>query len=121
MRKILFYSFLVFSMAFCISSSAAGNPGPEKTVLFMWWNVENLFDPANNPATDDDDFTPEGSMNWTEKKLLLKQMRIRHTLSAIKAHPDYRKYPDIVAFASPEETALSTTDMTAAIVRQLGA
>ena len=53
----------------------------------MWWNVENLFDPGNDPATDDDDFTPEGKLHWTEKKLLLKQMRIRHLLSAVKRTP----------------------------------
>jgi len=68
----------------------------------MWWNVENLFDPANDPAKDDDDFTPEGSMQWTKKKLFLKQMRIRHVLSIIDAHPDYGKYPDILAFAEVE-------------------
>ena len=102
MRRLLSYAFLLFGIAFCISSSASGNTRPEKNVLFMWWNVENLFDPTNDPATDDDDFTPDGSMNWTQKKLLLKQMRIRHTLSAIEAHPDYRKYPDIVAFAEVE-------------------
>jgi hypothetical protein len=68
----------------------------------MWWNVENLFDPHNNPATDDDDFTPQGKLQWTEKKLTLKQMRIRHLLSAVKAHPDYGKYPDILAFAETE-------------------
>ncbi len=102
MRKLLSSAFLFFGMAYSLSCPATANPKPEKSVLFMWWNVENLFDPANDPATDDDDFTPEGSMNWTEKKLLLKQMRLRHTLSAIKAHPDYRKYPDIIAFAEVE-------------------
>jgi len=102
MRTLLSCVLLFFSMAYGITCPAKGNPKPEKTVLFLWWNVENLFDPANDPATDDDDFTPEGSMQWTEKKLLLKQMRIRHTLSVIKAHPDYRKYPDIIAFAEVE-------------------
>ena len=90
MRKLLSFVFLFFSIASCISCPATGNPKSEKNVLFIWWNVENLFDPGNDPATDDDDFTPDGSMNWTEKKLLLKQMRIRHTFSAIQAHPDYR-------------------------------
>ena len=102
MLKFFSYAFLLFGMAFCISRSATGNIKPEKTLLFMWWNVENLFDPSNDPSTDDDDFTPDGSMNWTEKKLFLKQMRIRHTLSAIKEHPDFRKYPDILAFAEVE-------------------
>ena len=68
----------------------------------MWWNVENLFDASDDPATDDDDFTPEGKLQWTEKRLTLKQMRICHLLSAVEAHPDYRKYPDILAFAEVE-------------------
>jgi exonuclease III len=102
MRKILAFVLLFFSMAPWITSPAAGDPRPEKTVLCMWWNTENLFDARNDPNTNDDDFTPEGSMHWTEKKLLLKQMRIRHVLTAIEAHPNYRKYPDILAFAEVE-------------------
>ena len=102
MRKLLSCIFLLFGMASSLSRHAAGNPTHEKNVLFLWWNVENLFDPANDPATDDDEFTPEGTMQWTEKRLLLKQMRLRHVLSAIEAHRDYRKYPDIIAFAEVE-------------------
>jgi hypothetical protein len=73
-----------------------------KELLFLWWNVENLFDPADDPTAADDEFTPAGRLHWTLKKLLLKQMRIRHVISAVKAHPDYRKYPDLVAFAEVE-------------------
>ncbi len=106
MRKVLFWVFLFCSTASWCSSSVAGNPKTGKNLLFMWWNVENLFDPHNDPATDDDDFTPGGKLHWTEKKLTLKQMRIRHILSAVEAHPDYRKYPDVVAFAEVENRNL---------------
>jgi len=102
MRKILVFVLLFFSIVSWNTRAAAANPQPEKTVLLMWWNVENLFDPKDDPNTNDDDFTPEGSMHWTEKKLILKQMRIRYVLSSIEAHPDYRKYPDILAFAEVE-------------------
>ncbi len=102
MRKFLCSIFIIFALGSWISSSAAGKNTSKKSVLFLWWNVENLFDPENDPATDDDDFTPEGKMQWTEKKLLLKQMRIRHLLSMIEAHPDYMKYPDIIGFAEVE-------------------
>jgi len=74
----------------------------EKSVLFLWWNVENLFDTSNDPHTEDDDFTPGGKLQWTEKKLLLKQMRICHLMSAVAAHPEYGKYPDLLAFAEVE-------------------
>ncbi len=102
MRILLCCFFLLFSAMSLISRPATGNQKPEKTVLLLWWNVENLFDPHNDPLTEDDDFTPEGKLQWTEKKLILKEMRIRHLLTAVKAHPDYRKYPDIVAFAEVE-------------------
>ena len=102
MRKLLCCVFLLFGVASWISCPVIGNLKREKTVLFMWWNVENLFDTQNNPATEDDDFTPEGKLQWTNKRLILKQMRIRHLLSAIEAHPDYRKYPDVLAFAEVE-------------------
>ncbi|MBM3163163.1 MAG: endonuclease/exonuclease/phosphatase family protein [Chlorobi bacterium] len=72
------------------------------TLLFMWWNVENLFDSTNDPATEDDDFTPEGSRHWTKKKLLLKQVRIQQVLESIRNSPDYLRYPDIIAFAETE-------------------
>ncbi|HRH37945.1 MAG TPA: hypothetical protein PK760_06340 [Flavobacteriales bacterium] len=34
----------------------------------LFYNVENRFDTKNDPATNDDDFTPGGEMHWTEKR-----------------------------------------------------
>jgi hypothetical protein len=102
MRTILICFFIFFIAESAIAGTLHKTPVAEKSVFIMWWNVENLFDTRNDPLTDDDDFTPAGKLNWTEKKLTLKQMRIRHTLMAIDAHPEYRKYPDIVAFAEAE-------------------
>ncbi len=73
-----------------------------KELVILWWNVENLFDTVDDPATADDEFTPAGRLHWTPKKLRLKQMRLRHLISAVKAHPDYGKYPDILVFAEVE-------------------
>ena len=72
------------------------------SLLLMWWNVENLFDTRNDPNTDDDEFTPDGQLHWTEKKLLLKRMRIARVFRAIRADRACRKYPDVVAFAESE-------------------
>ncbi|TLU82566.1 MAG: endonuclease/exonuclease/phosphatase family protein [Chlorobium sp.] len=106
MRQFLCFFFLFFGTTPLISHPATGNHKPEKTVLFLWWNVENLFDPQNDPLTDDDEFTPDGKLQWTEKKLILKEMRIRHLFTAVEAHPDYRKYPDIFAFAEVENKSV---------------
>lgn len=32
------------------------------------YNVENLFDTQDDPATNDDDFLPDGSMQWTPER-----------------------------------------------------
>ncbi|MCF7824414.1 MAG: endonuclease/exonuclease/phosphatase family protein [Candidatus Marinimicrobia bacterium] len=37
-----------------------------------FWNVENLFDTANDVSTQDDDFTPAGRYAWSETQLLKK-------------------------------------------------
>ena len=36
------------------------------TVAF--YNFENLFDTINDPATNDDEWTPKGAQHWTSKK-----------------------------------------------------
>ena len=60
--------FIFFTAALWLQGAVTGTPNPEKAVLLLWWNVENLFDADNDPATEDDDFTPEGKLQWTEKE-----------------------------------------------------
>ncbi|NTW56060.1 MAG: endonuclease/exonuclease/phosphatase family protein [Chlorobiaceae bacterium] len=85
-----------------INASKSNDTGSGKKLLILWWNVENLFDAVDDPATADDDFTPSGRLHWTPKKLFLKQMRLRHVITAVRASPDYGKYPDLLAFAESE-------------------
>ncbi len=86
----------------CATSPANAEKNPRQTLTLLWWNVENLFDTRNDPNTDDDEFTPEGRRAWTEKKLLLKQVRIATVFRAISADQRFRGFPDIVAFAESE-------------------
>ncbi len=37
-----------------------------------FWNVENLFDTTDAPATQDEQFTPSGSYEWTDERLTKK-------------------------------------------------
>ncbi|MWV54088.1 endonuclease/exonuclease/phosphatase family protein [Chlorobium phaeovibrioides] len=110
MQKI--YSLLFLALLLFISHpfvSKANQPETEPLV-FMWWNLENLFDTLDDPSTNDSDFTPSGKLHWTEKKLKLKQMRIAFVISAIEKHPDYRRFPDIVAVCEVEnEVVLKAT------------
>jgi hypothetical protein len=80
----------------------AASPDVRKELLILWWNVENLFDTRDDPNTEDDEFTPQGRMHWTDRKLLLKRIRIATVLRAISADSRYHDLPDIVAFAESE-------------------
>ena len=101
-RRLLCCFFCSLIVGSCFSLPTNGRTSDDKSLLFLWWNVENLFDTKNDPNTNDDDFTPTGKLQWTARKLLLKQMRIRHLLAAVAAHPEYQKYPDLLAFAEVE-------------------
>ena len=57
--------FLLF-LSVCTLSFAASHSQSNMTVLFC--NVENLFDPDDDPLKDDDEFTPDGDYHWTRSR-----------------------------------------------------
>lgn len=68
---------------------------PSRVVTAAWWNVENLFDTRDDPHTNDDEFTPQGDMHWTRRKLDSKLQGIYKTLAMMDL-------PDVVGFAEVE-------------------
>lgn len=48
-----------------------------------FYNTENLFDPADDPATDDDEFTPNGASRYTDKVYTEKLNNIAYVLQRI--------------------------------------
>ncbi|MEX2371688.1 MAG: endonuclease/exonuclease/phosphatase family protein [Bacteroidales bacterium] len=46
-----------------VSSALPQSPGHRHCIMF--YNVENLFHPSNDPDVADDDFTPDGNRRWT--------------------------------------------------------
>lgn len=65
------------------------------TFTAAWWNVENLFDTRDDPKTDDDDFTPQGELHWTQRKMWDKMHGIYKTLTMMDL-------PDVVGLAEVE-------------------
>lgn len=61
----------------------------------VWWNVENLFDLRDDPATNDDEFTPQGERHWTRRRLNAKLQGIYKTLTMMDL-------PDVVGLAEVE-------------------
>lgn len=59
--------FLLFGLA--SPSHAQNMPKQNEDYLrFMFYNVENFFDASDDSTTNDNDFTPEGSMHWTQNR-----------------------------------------------------
>jgi hypothetical protein len=47
--------------------------GQQKNYLIhtvAFYNFENLFDTINDPATNDDEWTPKGAQHWTAKNTI---------------------------------------------------
>lgn len=64
----------------------------------MFYNCENLFDIYNDSLTNDDDFTPDGVMNWTYSKFKKKLTDIYKVIVAVGK----KKAPDIVGLCEIE-------------------
>ena len=67
----------------------------QETFTAAWWNVENLFDTRDDPHTNDDEFTPQGDLHWTHRKLNIKLQGIHKTLAMMDL-------PDVVGLAEVE-------------------
>jgi endonuclease/exonuclease/phosphatase family metal-dependent hydrolase len=48
-----------------------------------FYNLENLFDTHNDPQVLDDDFTPRGRKNWTEKRYARKLKKLAKAIGQI--------------------------------------
>jgi hypothetical protein len=105
---VLAFCFLLLP---CRDADARAHRDP---FLLLWWNAENLFDPADDPATEDEEFTPEGKLHWTDKKLELKRERISTVLKAVRANPGYGAVPDLIALAESENRKVFTGTLAAA-------
>ncbi len=84
--------FLVLGATFLVSS------------VFMFWNLENSFDPYDDPLTRDEEFTPGGARHWTWKKLERKLTGVAKVLLA--ARDSYGDYPALVGFCEVENATV---------------
>jgi len=75
-----------------------GQSKPIKDYRIVFYNTENLFDPFDDPATNDSEFTPGGKCHWTISRLDQKVMMIyRAIISASNG-----EFPDIIGLAEIE-------------------
>jgi len=56
--------------------------GKEDSLLFVWWNVQNLFDTLPNSGERDRDFLPEGMYRWNSLRYYSKLYAVGRGLAA---------------------------------------
>mgnify|MGYP003756655037 CR=1 FL=1 len=67
-------------------------------IRIMFYNVENYFDTADNPHTNDNEFLPLGVKEWTYKRYRNKTVNIYKTIVAVGE----QEPPEIICFAEVE-------------------
>lgn len=64
----------------------------------VFWNLENYFDPFDDPATSDDEFTPTGKKRWSWKKYVKKRNDIAKVIISLGGD----NYPALIGLAEVE-------------------
>ncbi|TVQ77729.1 MAG: hypothetical protein EA369_08620 [Bradymonadales bacterium] len=97
--SLIFRNFLVLTTIFFLSFSLFSLQA--LVISVMSYNVENLFDTENDPRYFDQDFTPEGRMEWTEERLQEKMKNLSEVVLSVEnshGHP----CPDILGLSEVE-------------------
>jgi endonuclease/exonuclease/phosphatase family metal-dependent hydrolase len=84
-------------VAGCSPSVATRTPGTtsEPRLVLASWNVENLYDPVDDPANpEDNDFTAAGWQRWTERRYGVKLQHLASVINQMK--------PDVLGLAEVE-------------------
>lgn len=79
----------------CLCCLGAGAQHP---LLFMEYNVENLFDCRHDSLKQDDDFLPQGAYRWNYRRM---QTKINHIAQVMLAACN-GQFPDIVGLCEVE-------------------
>ncbi len=90
-KRIKSASFLLLTWILVCSGSCSQKPTVAETnfasssgeAMIAFYNVENLFDTADNTSTMDEDFTPSGKLAWDNERYQLKLQRIAEVIDTL--------------------------------------
>ncbi|MFN3952462.1 MAG: endonuclease/exonuclease/phosphatase family protein [Thermaurantimonas sp.] len=78
--KNALYPLIIATLFSCFNQPQRSGLGHYRV---MFYNVENLFDPYDDPEKNDNDFTPEGNYRWTEYRWREKTAKIAKVVRAV--------------------------------------
>ena len=76
-------TFLLFSLITAILYSSSTQTKNYKVCIVAFYNLENFYDTINNPAVNDDDFTPSGIKQYTSEIYQDKVTKLATVISLI--------------------------------------
>lgn len=80
---VCFVGWIVLSTLISCATAQTASKNADRENYIAFYNVENLFDTINDPATLDDDFTPSGKLQWNAPKYVEKLGRISEAIDLI--------------------------------------
>ena len=87
-------------------------------LVVMFWNVENYFDPFDDPLKNDDEFTAMGERRWTWSRFESKRDRIAQTIVA--AGDVWGELPALVGLAEVENRMVVSQLVRKTMLDELG-
>jgi predicted extracellular nuclease len=106
------YFILFITVTLVVAVQCTGqNPDEEFTVVF--YNVENLFDPDDEPFKKDNDFTPGSELAWDQKKYEKKLSDIAKVISSVNP----AELPEIVGLCEVENKKVLSDLVSAEVLK----
>ena len=87
-------------------------------LVVMFWNVENYFDPFDDPLKNDDEFTAVGERHWSWSRFESKRDRIAQTIVA--AGDVWGELPALVGLAEVENRMVISQLVRKTMLDELG-
>lgn len=88
------------------------------SLIVLFWNVECLFDPFNDPLKDDDEFTPVAERHWTWTRFEKKRDGIAQTVLAVA--DETGELPALVGLAEVENRLVVSQLVRKTMLEELG-
>jgi hypothetical protein len=82
-RYPLTFAILLVLFTGCIHSHAVSQGKKGNKITIGFYNLENLYDTIDDPATDDQEFTPSGPDKWDSKRYKVKLEHLAEAISLI--------------------------------------
>jgi endonuclease/exonuclease/phosphatase family metal-dependent hydrolase len=92
--------------------------GAALTFVILFWNVENYFDPFDDPLKNDNEFTPGAERHWTWRRFEAKRDGIAQTIVA--AGDAYDALPALVGLAEVENRLVVSQLVHKTMLEELG-